>query len=399
MPFSTSPEQGFVFAFGLPFIAATILLNITPILRLLFLKNNMSTLLLSALSFVLVPLITALLSPKPIVSMWRAVVFFLGYLFALWMISTSNRKEHLQTMIKAFFIGGVVLSTYYIVNFIIKGMEVGFDRVILERYVGGAASLPWGASGIISGVVLLTVVGYFIFGSYVDIKWGWLVPIMCVSAIALTFSRSGVLLSFGAFVVLALPTLKKSNLYRGVIVVLLTVFVLLLGGQLLERADPDAFEALLLGRLDDDTVSEAGGRTKIWADRFHDMPSTLFSPHGYYSVGDIYARRGESSPHNYFISTGLEQGILGIAVGALFWVLLFRALRRSSLSMPRYRWAWFIVLLNLFSDDLNFAQPYVMAFWSLFALCVAHRRLSVSQHNEFSFQEKTIAVGGQCIVL
>jgi len=68
MPFSTSPEQGFVFAFGLPFIFATIMLNIDPIVRV-FLKKNTDALLHVGLLFVLVPPITALLSPEPLASM------------------------------------------------------------------------------------------------------------------------------------------------------------------------------------------------------------------------------------------------------------------------------------------------------------------------------------------
>ena len=223
------------------------------------------------------------------------------------------------------------------------------------------------------------------------IKWGWLVPVLCLSAITLTFSRSVIFLSLISFVLLVFPALEKTKIHWVMTVIVFTFFVLIAGATWVEKLEPDSFETLLSDRLDNDNLTGASGRTEIWADHIHDLPDAFFLPNGYYSSLTIYD--GLTS-HNYFITTGLEQGVFGIAVGALFWIFLFKSLGRRGLGLPRYRWVWLIVLMHLFVEDLNFTPQYVMAFWSLFALCVAHRRLSASQCNEFSIQKKSIGVGG-----
>lgn len=378
MPFSTDPEDGLVVvAFGLPFILMAVILRAGSLSAVFKVMPNAQGLLEVAFLLCLIVFLTATFAPAPMASMSRAAVFLLGYFFAVWIMDVCRDREAFKILAKSFFLGGCVLSAYYILNFAYKGVLLGFDLAILERYVGGVSALPWGASNVIGGVILLVLIAFFAFRKSMDNSWGWLVFLLCSLAIVLTFSRAAIVLALAGFILLMLPTLSKANFQATIIGSLILLIGLMVGLSWLLATAPEAFEELLDSRFDADNLTGGGGRMDIWIERIRDIPDALLVPNGYYSSLYVY---DSVTPHNYWITVALEQGIWGFAVTIVFWGLLFRTFgalphsRGASVAGTKYRIIWAIVLAHMFVEDLIFIQPYVIYFWTLFGLTVVHHQ-------------------------
>jgi hypothetical protein len=376
MPFSTSPEQGGVIAFGLPLIAIALLLVPEKVLGVLLRETGtLGALIVVAGFLALIPLPLSIISPDPAASSARAFVFLFGYVFSLWMIAYSSDPSHYVWIKRGYFGFGLILSTYYIANFAIRTAELGLATVALERYVGGGASLPWGASNVVAGVILLTLLAYLALNTKELGGWAKFLPAASIAAITLTFSRTVLF-----YTVISLFVLSRRSGSRQILNSFL--FIALVAGAVgwwLTSTDGNAIEQLLENRIDAGEVSGAGGRTDIWLDRIPRIPEGLVFPFGYYS--SIYILG--DSPHNYFITVALEQGMLGAVISVAFFSLLFYYLRpekksshkgTGSAKTPMLRFIWIVVLGHLMVEDLNFIQPYMIAFWGLFALSVFERK-------------------------
>lgn len=74
-------------------------------------------------------------------------------------------------MVKTYFGLPNVLASCYIVNFLVRIGEFGIAKVMLERFASGAVSLPWGASNVVSDVILVKLIGCFAMGNFMKSRW------------------------------------------------------------------------------------------------------------------------------------------------------------------------------------------------------------------------------------
>ena len=385
MPFSTGLEDGLVVPLGLPFLMAAVLLNFGSLRSLFQSQQDFGILIQVGLMLALWVLVTTSIAPSPFVSLYRAVVFFLGFLFAVWILDISRNPNHFLLIVKSLLLGGVIISCHYIGNFAYKGEVFGFELAILQRFGGGLVALPWGVSNSIGGTLLLVLLAYFCFRPLIGKNWGIFVLLICTLALFLTFSRTSILLLLLAYLFMVLPTLRKDNLFITVFSLTIMVLLLATGAALLAATDSSAFEELLASRFDDENVNGLGGRVEIWQDRIRDLPDKFFFPNGYYSSLEEY---DGVTAHSYLITTGLEQGALGLALSGLFGWALFSFFgklnfpRLSSYAHPQFRFLWIVVFANIFVEDIIVVHQYCIYFWTLFGLTVAHHQRFLNMKND-----------------
>lgn len=371
LPFSTSPDQFIVVSFGLPFIIFSLFIGSDLIIKTLFeVQGSLLYLLLIALLFSIVPIFTSFLSPTLGPSLYRAVVFFIGYLLAIWSLGMSRSNKGLRLIYHAFMLNGLVLSSYYIVNFLVRSGEFGVANVLLDRVAGGYASLPWGASNVVAAVILVTLICCFALGNFTDSRLFWLLLVVGTLAIALTLSRTVAILLLFSFFLFGYRNFRREGLVTSSLILLLTICIVIASMYMFIIYESDTFNYLTTSRIDFDNITSGGGRLDIWADSFRNIPETLFIPNGYYSSLYLYGL----TSHNYFLTTALEQGFFGLAISGTFFLGLLSYFRKNRKIRESYFLMWFVVIVNISVEDLVFTQTYIFTFWLLFAISIAHRR-------------------------
>lgn len=348
IPFSTTPDHGGVISFGTPIIILAIVL-FTPYLITSLLTIDWRFLVLPSL-YVFAIILSCFLSPVPLQSFVRAgfnVVGFVSFLCVIGFLMENPRLK--DWALRSILYSGLILSAYFLLNFLMQSHRIGVENVILERYVGGAMSLPWGASNTIAQVLLISV------GAYISIEHKGLKDqsalFFVFIAIVLTFSRSCIL-----FLVLMSMIIwggKRVLLYSalfGLVIVLLNEFFGFL--------DVSRFEHFIISRFDSELIAGGNGRLdslKEKLDYFYENP---LLPSGYYSSIYLF----DLSAHNYFVTTLIEQSVLSLGVSILFFAFLlylgFKVDKKVFL-------AFFVILLALCVEDPHFTQPYIQYFWTL----------------------------------
>lgn len=353
LSFSSSPSDGAVITYAAPFLFVSCLLFIPVFL------NNLAEVdfrfLIWPVLFVLVMFITSFIAVAPIPSLSRAFTNLLGLFVFLGLIAATMRQRvSVESTVRVLFLSGVVLALYFILNLIYKSYVYGFQKVILERYVGGAMSLPWGASNTIAQVLLLSVASYLAIEN--KNKWDVLLLLVICTAIVLTFSRSVILLLVCMiFIILGVRR-----------------FFLLAGGGLAFLAAYTAFfskgikgyDTFLSTRLSVANMQSGNGRVATALEKLHYFLSHPFDPIGYYS--SIY--KFSLSAHNYWITTLVEQSVLGVLISLVFFWNVGRMALKTSRSIF---YGYLIVMMGLMVEDPNFVQPYIIVFWVYLSVVVS----------------------------
>lgn len=353
LSFSSAPESGGVVTFGAPFLLIAIFLFV-PV----FIENLRTlhwTFLLWPTLFIFIIFLTCFIAADPVASLVRASANLVGFFLYLGIIAACMRTTmSVESVGRVLLLSGFVLSVYFVGNLLYSSLLYGFQNVILERYVGGAMSLPWGASNTIAQVLLLSVASYLV----VDNKSRFdkvMLGVICLG-ILFTFSRSVIAL-LGCMLLVIFGV-------RYVISILLLGATALIGYISYFSSGSEEYNTFLSSRLSVENIESGNGRIDTVLEKINYFWGHPFEPIGYYSsVYDFTL-----SAHNYWITTLVEQSLIGVFVSLLFFLTIGRMAYRTSISVF---FAFLIVMMGLMVEDPNFVQPYIISIWVYFALIVS----------------------------
>lgn len=367
MPFSTSKDSVVgVQSFGLPVLVVAALIGclVATAQERRRLSTQTNFLIATAAVTVLWMMISSLWAPQLLASLSRALVNAVGFsLFVLCVLAFNPRREPAawKRVVHPVVWMTTTLASYYILNLAFVIYEYGAESVVLERYVGGLMSLPWGASNTVASVLLMGLGATLLLRDSLPRAAVRGAVALHVLAIASTFSRNGT----GMAVLLLF--LGSSRSERHVLLAVLgTMAVAALGFNSLV-SDSAAFAQLLDDRMTGGTEI-SNGRIDIWSEKIRYFMLHPMEPSGYYSSIYLF----EFSGHNFAINTLIEQGVPGLAIALLFvWQLLIQ--RDHTVSQPKrqvpmtFVRIWLVMMLNMSFEDPNFVQPFIMVFWLMVA--------------------------------
>jgi len=365
--FSTSPEDGGVLSFGTPFFIAAMLAFMPVIFRYLA-DMDWRFFIFPFLYIFLIVVMTAF-SFSPFQSSVRAFFNVVGFVVYLGLIcSVLSQRLSVQALARILIFSGAVLAMYFIVNFFLSSMEHGIQQVILERYVGGAMSLPWGASNTIAQVLLLSAVSYTILEE--RRKFDFLMFCLIAVGICLTFSRSNMLLLF--LLLFFVFRMRQLIMVGFVSVFVLGVFfaymVISVGWDL------SGFDTFLSSRTDVELLATGNGRLQTMMEKIDYLVDHPFEPIGYYSSLFHF----ELSAHNFWMTSLIEESLVAVLVSLGFFFFVGRTVFRRDRSVF---FGFLIIMMALMVEDPHFTQQYITSFWVYLALLVA-----------FGFTEKGVGV-------
>jgi hypothetical protein len=365
--FSTSPEDGGVLSFGTPFFIASMLAFMPVIFRYLA-DMDWRFFLFPFLYIFLIVVMTAF-SFSPFQSSVRAFFNVVGFVIYLGLIcSVLSQRLSVQALARILICSGAMLAMYFIVNFFLSSMEHGIQQVILERYVGGAMSLPWGASNTIAQVLLLSAVSYTILDE--RRKFDFLMFCLIAVGICLTFSRSNMLLLLLLFFVVF-------RMRQLVVVGFISFFVLgvFLAYMVISVGwDLSGFDTFLSSRTDVELLATGNGRLQTMIEKIDYLVDHPFEPIGYYSSLFHF----ELSAHNFWMTSLIEESLVAVLVSLGFFFFVGRTVFRRDRNVF---FGFLIIMMALMVEDPHFTQQYITSFWVYLALLVA-----------FGFTEKGVGV-------
>ncbi|WP_390959529.1 hypothetical protein [Pseudomonas moorei] len=358
--FSTSPEDGGVLSFGTPFFIASTLVFLPVILR--YWADMDWRFFIFPLLHILLIIAMTVLSFSPFQSSVRAFFNVLGFVIYLGVIcSVLGQRLSIQTLARILIYSGGVLAAYFIVNFLFSSVKLGIQQVILERYVGGAMSLPWGASNTIAQVLLLSAVSYTILDERrkSDFLMFWLIA----AGICLTFSRSNMILLFLLFfVVFRLRQLIVVGAISGFVLGVFFAYMVIFVGW-----DFSGFDAFLSSRTDVEILATGNGRLQTLIEKIDYLTNHPFEPIGYYSSLFYF----DLSAHNFWMTSLIEQSLAAVMVSLCFFYFVGRTVFRRD---RKVFFGFLIIMMALMVEDPHFTQQYITSFWVYLALLVSFGR-------------------------
>lgn len=358
LAFSTAPEDGGVLSFGTPFFIASMLAFI-PVIRRFFVNVDWRFFIFPSLYIMFILVMTAF-SFSPFQSSVRAIFNVIGFVLYLGLIcSVLSRRLSVQMLARILICSGAILALYFIVNFFFRSLELGIEQVILERYVGGAMSLPWGASNTIAQVLLLSAVTYLVLDE--RRKFDFLMfGIICIG-ICLTFSRSNMLLLFLLFfVVFKLRQLIVVGAISGFVLAAFFAYMVIFVGW-----DLSGFDTFVSSRTDVDLLVTGNGRLQTMMEKIDYLANHPFEPIGYYSSLFYF----ELTAHNFWMTALIEQSIAAVLVTLCFFFFVGRTVFRRD---RKVFFGFLIIMAALMVEDPHFTQQYITSFWVFLALLVGY---------------------------
>lgn len=365
--FSTSPSSGGVVSYGAPFLLLSALLFI-PVFFNNFSKVGLQFLLWPTL-YVAFMLFTSFLAVSPLASLVRAVANMVGYFMFLGLIAAFMRhRVTVDSIARVLLMSGAVLALYFLINMVWQSFVFGFRAVILERYVGGSMSLPWGASNIIAQVLLLSV------GTFLAIDNKKKLDVVCLFLICFgilfTFSRSvSLLLVCMLYLILGF---KRFTLLVLLGVIAVFVYTMFQSGGSMEH------DAFLSSRLNVENMQSGNGRLDTAFEKLSYFAQHPFEPIGYYSSTYNFTL----SAHNYWITTLVEQSLFSVIISLLFF---FSVGRMAFVASRKVCYGFLVIMFGLLVEDPQFVQPYIISLWVYFAVLVSRgleRKEFVRMRNE-----------------
>jgi O-antigen ligase len=264
---------------------------------------------------------------------------------------------------------GVVLSLYYIANTAVQANQGGLQSVIYSRFTGGINSLPWGASNIVASVLVLALGSATILFNSTGRASKYILTICIIGAgILATLSRNAIV-CFGLIAVIYTVILGRKRVLGlfgiGVSGVVIWLFLHRenLMGDIIETRTGDKGELISIG-----------GRFEIWGhylDRLRERP---FGFNGLYSSIVEFG----FSPHNWFLVTYWELGLIGVVSGfglvfgpiVQLWKRLVSVRRMDVRADLLTISVAFVAFLNIQSEDPQFSHQYIISWWVWLAALV-----------------------------
>jgi O-antigen ligase len=388
LPFSTEGGEGsksVVVTFAFPFI---ILLLISIIYNYLNRRDEiiyheeLKLTILLAILHVFSIFISSLMNHELQVSFARAIFHLFGFTIFLYVISNSSTSKNASlaynNVAMMFILSGFIMSAYFIGNFLFAIQQNSLEQVLLERSKGGLLGLPWGVSNTIAGCLMMPLFSALDRIINVsrektnssNIKLTFFMMIIIIFAIILTQSRNAIIaLMIGMIFVGSLTKRKKPIIILFIVVALiLAMFVSFYSQEL---------DGIFSARIGDGAADIEGfnGRTSVW-----EISLLYFSKHPFQPVG-YFGMLGEigHTAHNVFLTTLIEQGIVGLITYILFTInnfsfcinklsLKYVQSERSKRRAVFYIISMFSILLQLQFEDSNLTAQNIIYQWIFLAL-------------------------------
>ncbi len=387
LPFSTgkagnNSEGVGVITFALPVL---ILLFISIVYNFITRRDNirypkdMRLPIFLAFIYVLAILLTSLANENIATAFARSIFHIFGFFIFLHItLNSAVASEAIlvhKKITQIFVLSGFILSSYFIINFLIAVQGNSLEQVLLERENGGLLSLPWGASNTIAGCLTMTCYSALdqVFsiksiknkGSIINI----FMMIIIILAIIITQSRNGIIALAVGLTLISLST-KNTKL-----LVVLAIFMALIFSAVIDFSGQE-LEGVFSARVGDQAADIAGfnGRTLIWDKAVAYFVAHPLRPLGYFGMMKELGNTG----HNVFLTTLIEQGVFGLTVYVLFLTNNFlfcikkTKIRHLSPTTRRklifYLIAMLALLLQLQFEDYNLTAQSIIYQWVFLAL-------------------------------
>lgn len=313
------------------------------------------------------------------------VAFHLNGWFILFFFCTSivtgDRDADIRKykgLVKIFVRSGVVMAAYYIVNFIFQSLEHGVEPVLAERWTGGLASLPWGASNTVAAALLMPFSICLLVlaeeppaggepGGLGLSRAEWVIYALVMAlGVLFTLSRT-VAAVLSMLLIFFFMRRAKTAALISALSIALVAFAL---------ADLGLAEEIIDQRLFSGDIDTFNNRSEIWSDFWGFIASNPFGLIGYYNALFDIGYTG----HNFSLTTYVEQSLLGWLAAAALFVLLLRksaAIASGKQANDRAHGRFLIaalcaIALNLHFEDAYYTHQYI-TYWWLFVSLVCLR--------------------------
>lgn len=366
VPFSTSVDSGYpVISFGLPLLLLALAFAVTyPVGNAFSLPKSVAPALMAGGAIVVVMGAFTFNAPYVDRSLARLapnlICFFL--VFRLVRIYFNDRDFAIENGLRALAMSGAVMALYYILNMTVAVIQNGVDAVLLERYTGGLAALPWGASNNVSAALVFPHAACHALRWRCRDRWSGPLLFLILLAVAMTFSRAGMLVHGMLF--LSACILCRNYRYLFASMLVLVALLWLSAHHLQEYLD------LLMSTRFSPDREISNGRLDSFSAKSAYFLDHMMAPIGYY--GSLFIFNGLTA-HNLFLTVLVEQGFPGLIAMLLFlaacWYALFRTrkLPPADMVFRRILAAGAIFsFTNLMVEDAYFTQPYIIYFWTYF---------------------------------
>jgi len=278
-----------------------------------------------------------------------------------------QREEALMRFaLTAIAVSGAVLAVYYALHLAFAAVTHGSQAVIIERYTGGIAALPWGGTNVIAAALIYPHSACVILHHRYGCRWTIPVLALIILAVLLTTSRAGVLFHAIMLVVSSVILCRPHVLdaWASGVLLLLIAYA---------QHAPDNVDLLLSTRFNAER-DLSNGRFDSFGAKWDYISSNLMSPVGYYGSMATF----DISSHNVFLTVLVEQGLPGLGCMLLFLgCCAFALFRQRNLCQPDrdtrrlVAAGGLVAFANLLVEDANFTQPYMIYFWMYFTAAMA----------------------------
>ncbi len=353
LAFSTTKEQGGVVTFAAPFLGLTIL-ALLPFALPNLLRIDGYVFILS-LSYITVMAVATLLSSDVVQSFVRFFFYLVAVVLFWLLLAVKDRfSVNIEYLAKVVQIAGISVSFYFISNFVYQSIEHGLVNVIYERHVGGMMSLPWAASNVIAQVLLLCLFSCLFVESKSTFS-NFCVFIFFL-AIVLTLSRSVLLLSL-PMVLIYLGFIRFSIAFS-ILAAFITYWLTIYAADLI---DLTGFYDFIERRTNANELLSGNDRFDLSLSKIEYFLQHPFEPVGFYSSINQF----QSTAHNYWITTLVEQSLFALLVSILLFSLFF--IRACQLGF-KIGFGFFMVMMGLSVEDPQFTQQYTILIWMVFLM-------------------------------
>jgi hypothetical protein len=353
LSFSTSKEQGGVVTFASPFLGL-IILFLFPFAILKILKID-GYIFVVSLAYLLVMGVATLLSFDLLQSFVR-YFYYIVAVFIFWFILVTYERlgisaNYLASKIQ---LSGLILSLYFIGNFIYQSLDNNIVHVLYERQVGGLMSLPWGASNVVAQVLLLSMFASLFVG--IRSRYSDIAVFLIFVCIVITMSRSVLLLSIP--ILIMYYGFGRFSMIMAVVCVIASYLVMTF---VTDQVDMTGFYEFIERRTNSKELMSGNDRFELSTSKIEYFLRHPLEPVGFYSSINQF----QSTAHNYWVTTLVEQSLVALMVSIILFVLFFA---RACVLGVKFGFGFFLIMLGLSVEDPQFTQQYTILLWFVFLL-------------------------------
>jgi O-antigen ligase len=293
-------------------------------------------------------------------SIQRKVLIYVQNLVMLWVIwETTASRGRLASLFQAYVLGGYVAAISTIRNYLTGAAVVDYERFAAQGFDANDLGMLL-ALGLPMAWYLAST------GSSGFQRWlNRIYFIIATLGILLTGSRGALITTIVALSVipLTLSQMRRSVRIAGIVVIILAAVAAV------RFVPEESFERLSTTTTE---ISEGNltGRIAIWQSGLRAVPKRPlqgFGPGGWYRVAGRVGVRLRSS-HNTYLSILVEEGMIGLVLYLLIFVVLLRRLRRLPVFEGR---VGLTLLATLATAILPLGWDTRKALWLVLALLVA----------------------------